>query len=344
MTTTALAERPTMAVGLQPLPADIEKVLVEGNLAALKPEQRVAYYNRTCESLGLNPFTTPFDYLNLNGKLRLYAKKDATDQLRRRYDVTVRIVAREKFEDVHVVTARATLPSGREDESIGAVPVKGKTGEELANAWMKAETKAKRRVTLSICGLGFLDESEIEGVRGATRVTAASAHSVASFTDSGGGDVVDDVTGEVVNEPLRVVKVEQKKNRTGEYWRVIFSDGRIAFTDNKSIADTATDFEINRSPIEDPVTEQQNGGTVLVELCALPGTAADEEPLISESQRKRMLAIAAKGGMDHAAVKVMLAADYQITSTTLVPVRLYDEIIGKLEPTTGSEEAERDPF
>ena len=29
---------------------------------------------------------------------------------------------------------------------------------------MKAETKSKRRVTLSICGLGFLDESEIDTI------------------------------------------------------------------------------------------------------------------------------------------------------------------------------------
>jgi hypothetical protein len=29
---------------------------------------------------------------------------------------------------------------------------------------MKAETKAKRRVTLSICGLGMLDESEVESL------------------------------------------------------------------------------------------------------------------------------------------------------------------------------------
>lgn len=34
--------------------------------------------------------------------------------------------------------------------------------EALANALMKAETKAKRRVTLSIAGLGLLDESELE--------------------------------------------------------------------------------------------------------------------------------------------------------------------------------------
>src|SRR5262249_53952504 len=35
---------------------------------------------------------------------------------------------------------------------------------------MRALTKAKRRVTLSICGLGMLDESEIESIKGAERV------------------------------------------------------------------------------------------------------------------------------------------------------------------------------
>ena len=35
---------------------------------------------------------------------------------------------------------------------------------------MKAETKAKRRVTLSICGLALLDDSEVDSVRGASRV------------------------------------------------------------------------------------------------------------------------------------------------------------------------------
>jgi hypothetical protein len=44
--------------------------------------------------------------------------------------------------------------------------VKGLSGEALANALMKAETKAKRRATLSICGLGMLDETEVEDVPG----------------------------------------------------------------------------------------------------------------------------------------------------------------------------------
>jgi len=40
-------------------------------------------------------------------------------------------------------------------------------GEALANALMKASTKAKRRLTLSLCGLGFLDETEVGTIPGA---------------------------------------------------------------------------------------------------------------------------------------------------------------------------------
>lgn len=145
--------------------AAIEAVLVQGDLSKLSIPQRVSYYNRVCESVGLNPLTRPFEYLNLNGALRLYARRDCTDQLRSIRNVTVRIISREQIGSVYVVTAQASLPNGRCDESTGAVPFGNINGEAAANALMKAETKAKRRVTLSICGLGMLDESELDGVR-----------------------------------------------------------------------------------------------------------------------------------------------------------------------------------
>jgi hypothetical protein len=56
------------------------------------------------------------------------------------------------------------MPDGRTDESLGAVSLVGLEGEALANSLMKAETKAKRRVALSICGLGMLDETEVEAI------------------------------------------------------------------------------------------------------------------------------------------------------------------------------------
>ena len=158
----------TNAIATQPDHAEvIEQVVIAGDLARLNPAQRVTYYRQVCDSLGLNPFTRPFDYITLNGKLTLYAKRDAADQLRKLHGVSVQIVSRERMEDVFVVTAHAAMPDGRSDESIGAVTIGNLKGDALANALMKAETKAKRRVTLSIVGLGWLDETEIETIRDA---------------------------------------------------------------------------------------------------------------------------------------------------------------------------------
>jgi hypothetical protein len=154
--------------------AAIERLVALGDLEGLRPLERAQYYRRVCESLGLNPLTQPFAYIKLNGKLTLYAKRDTTDQLRKLYAVSVEIVSRERTDDLYIVTARATTPDGRRDESIGAVTIAGQKGETLSNSLMKAETKAKRRVTLSICGLGWLDETEVADVRSAKRVEVSA--------------------------------------------------------------------------------------------------------------------------------------------------------------------------
>jgi hypothetical protein len=143
--------------------ATLARVITSGDLSRLSDAELVTHYNATCESIGLNPLTRPLEYLTLNGKKVLYARKDCTDQLRALRKVSVQIVGRDISDGLCIVTARATLPDGRADEEIGAVPLGNVQGEARANAMMKAMTKAKRRVTLSICGLGFLDESEIDG-------------------------------------------------------------------------------------------------------------------------------------------------------------------------------------
>jgi hypothetical protein len=153
----------------------MERVVAAGDLAGLQPMERAQYYVRVCESVGLNPLTKPFAYITLNGKLTLYALRDATDQLRSTRSVSIRIVSRDLDADgVYTVTARARTADGREDESTGCVHIAGLKGENLANAKMKAETKAKRRVTLSICGLGWLDENEVADVKGAKFVEVDS--------------------------------------------------------------------------------------------------------------------------------------------------------------------------
>ncbi len=181
----AIEERDAAAV--------LERVIIEGDLASLTAAERVTYYLDTCRSLRLNPRTKPFLYLELDKKLQLYASRACTDQLRKTQEIAVVIVSRERLEDMYIVTAKATTSDGRTDESIGVVPLSKEGGEwkttqqgkhyfvpdgtqialkgaELANALMKAETKAKRRVTLSIVGLGWLSEDELDTLPQARRV------------------------------------------------------------------------------------------------------------------------------------------------------------------------------
>jgi hypothetical protein len=142
----------------------LEQVLIGGDLSGLTEAQRLAYYRAVCQSLGLNPLSKPFEYLWLNGKLRLYALRDCADQLRRLHGISIYITNRERLGDLYIVTARAKDHTGREDESTGAVALGTLKGDALANALMKCETKAKRRVTLSLAGLGWLDETELETI------------------------------------------------------------------------------------------------------------------------------------------------------------------------------------
>jgi hypothetical protein len=159
-TETAVMERPST-----PVTAEImEHVIVGGDLAKLSALQRVAYYRRVCESLGLNPLTQPFQYITLNGKLTLYASRAATDQLRAIKGISVDRLEREVVEGAYNVTAYGHDRTGRTDSALGSVPIENLKGDNRSNAMMKAETKAKRRLTLSLAGLGWLDEVEVGSV------------------------------------------------------------------------------------------------------------------------------------------------------------------------------------
>jgi len=183
----------------------IEAVITKGDLSKLTPVEKTAYYNEVCRSVGLNPFTRPFEFITLNGKLVLYARRECTDQLRMIHGVSVEIAATETVGDLYIVRARATNSAGKSDEDLGAVSIIGLKGEVLANAMMKATTKAKRRVTLSICGLGFLDESEVEGIpaheRAAPQGTRSQLDEFAAVPAPAPAapEIVDHDTGEVLD-------------------------------------------------------------------------------------------------------------------------------------------------
>jgi hypothetical protein len=132
--------------------------------------KKTTIYMGVCNSLGMNPMTRPFEFIRLGGREVLYAKRDAADQLRKINSISIEVVSREIENDMLTVHVRAKDGTGRVDEDFGVVSVTGLKGENLANAILKGVTKAKRRVTLSISGLGFLDETEVADVPGAQTV------------------------------------------------------------------------------------------------------------------------------------------------------------------------------
>lgn len=147
--------------------AVLEQVVVNGDISKLTPQQRVDYYTMRCEAAGLDPRTQPFSYITLQGKLTLYATKTATEQLCEKRGLSVEIVNEGFVNDLYRVQARVAGKDGRRSDNIGVVTVTNLKGDALANAMMKSVTKAYRRAVLSHCGLGMLDESEIETIPGA---------------------------------------------------------------------------------------------------------------------------------------------------------------------------------
>lgn len=149
----------------------MERVIVGGDLSKLTPEQRMNYYMARCAAAGLDYRTQPFQYITLQGKLTLYATKTATDQLCAVRKISTSIIDRQRIEDIYIVTCRATTPDNRFTDSTGAVTIGLKKGDDLCNLLMKAETKAKRRAVLALCGLGMMDETETETIAGAQTYT-----------------------------------------------------------------------------------------------------------------------------------------------------------------------------
>ena len=70
----------------------------------------------------------------------------------------------------YIIKAEAQKEFRSVASATGAVSLAGLSGEAKANAFMKAETKACRRATLRLIGLGWLDESETASIPGAQHV------------------------------------------------------------------------------------------------------------------------------------------------------------------------------
>ena len=169
------------------MPPDIVDRVTRGDFHLLSERERSEYYVYMCERLCLDPGTRPFDWLTRKAKdeqgkwytkMILYASKSCASQLRSKRGISVVEMVRSKEDGLLIVQVKIRDKDGREEIELGAVPsvwksgsdgqrakqVRDKTGEDLANAWMAASTKAKRRATLSMHGLGLLDETEVQSM------------------------------------------------------------------------------------------------------------------------------------------------------------------------------------
>lgn len=154
------------------------ELITTGNLVGLTPAEKVIWYKERCAATGLDYRTSPFQYVTLpDGKVVLYATKTAAEQASEKRGLSLIILDKKVEFGLFVVTCKAQDATGRSVEDLGAVPVEGLKGLALANAMMKTMTKAKRRTVLSFCGMGMLDETEVDDIPGARVATVEQMHS-----------------------------------------------------------------------------------------------------------------------------------------------------------------------
>jgi len=218
----------------------ISSLVLNGDISQLTPQQKVQYYGEYCKRLGLDPATQPFKILKLNGKELFYADKGCAAQLVRLHGLSQQVTGQEIVENIFTVTVRTSDASGRFSDSMGAVPIQGKHGEDLSNALMKAHTKAKRRGTLEFMGLGALDEIEVSSIPNA-RAETISGQPVAMPALNGSSPAPSESS---LNSSLFVTEVKVLKtgtNRNGEWrlYKVSFSDGTEATTFDQEKVDVA---------------------------------------------------------------------------------------------------------
>lgn len=156
-------------------PSLLEEILADAQAAgkdttSLSRDDRAALLVGLARKLGLNPLSGAVMFLKTNGRETLYVTKQGTDQIAARERLkreTIRgpeIVAMEGKKLV-LCQVRASHPDGRSEVSTATMLL-----ADVVNDLMKCETKAKRRATLSVCGLGLLAEDEIETIPGAQSV------------------------------------------------------------------------------------------------------------------------------------------------------------------------------
>lgn len=160
----------------------LDEIIIAGDVSSLTVPQRAEFLGKLALSMGLNPLSQPFELITLNGKLTIYAKKGAADQLREKHKIKCEVTRQgylDEAKTAYYVEVKVQTPDSegnydapgcRSEMELGCSGVDGLTSEALGNSHMRAYTKAKRRATLAFCGFGGLDEMEIDSIQQAASV------------------------------------------------------------------------------------------------------------------------------------------------------------------------------
>ena len=153
----------------QEIDSILQKVVL-GDLSALTTEERQKYYIFMAKKFGLDPETKPFDYLLLDGRLVLYATRNCTDQLRLKNSITTKSIQINFHDNIVYAIVCIQDKNGREEYGVGSEMLEANDRLTKSDKIMMAETKAKRRATISMLALGMLDETEITSIKNAQRI------------------------------------------------------------------------------------------------------------------------------------------------------------------------------
>lgn len=208
-----------------PLPEAVEQVIVHGDLAKLSTQERLKFYLARCQAANLDPRCRPFEYINLNGKLVLYAKKECAEQLNGLHGISHTIIESKIDEKAGLCEVLVQASMGnRTTVDVGIVPIAGLKGADLANAKMKAMTKAKRRATLSLCGLGDVpDETELETVQTRECTETGELAPVDNQSGHGRGQFASDADAQKWLARAEAF-LQKRLDRWREHWANVFNN------------------------------------------------------------------------------------------------------------------------
>ncbi len=156
-----------MTLSAEQKTALINAYLRTGELQGFSDEMLNDIYAKECRRLNLDPFDRPFDVISFKkGSLRLYLTSKGNDTLAAIHNISRVTIHQPQVRVVQKALlvycqSEAILPAGRRQSASAFLPYNEVT---LATDLMKIETKAERRATMKLMGIGALLEDDLSSI------------------------------------------------------------------------------------------------------------------------------------------------------------------------------------